>query len=90
MPFFQGTALGEILKRMALKMAVPKGLKSVECKRVVGGKNLPVRYIPKQPIQDALETKNQPTPLKFTLPNGNEVRMRRWASGNSKQFLIHV
>ncbi len=83
--------MGETLKRMSLKKAVPEGLKSVECERGVGGKNSPIRYIPEQdPIQDALETKNQPTPLKFTLPNGSEMRKMRWASGTPEHFLIHV
>ena len=73
--FFQGTELGETLRKMSLKNEVPEVLKSVECKHGVGGKNSPICYIPEQyPIQDALETKNQPTPLKFTLPNGSEMR----------------
>ena len=59
---FQGTELGEALKRMSLSKAVPEGLKSVECERGIGGKNSPIRYIPEQdPIQEALETKHQPT-----------------------------
>jgi hypothetical protein len=70
--------LGETPKRTSLKKAVPEGLKSVECERGVGGKNSPIHYIPEHdPIQDVLETKNQPTPLKFTLPNGSEmIKMR--------------
>ena len=36
---FQGTELGEALKRMSLSKAVPEGLKSVECERGIGGKN---------------------------------------------------
>ena len=52
---FQGTELGEALKRMLLSKAVPEGLKSVECQRGIGGKNSPIRYIPEQdPIQEAL------------------------------------
>ena len=89
--FFQGTVLGETLKRMSPKKAVPKVLKCVECERGVGGMNSPICYIPEQdPIQDALETKNQLTPLKFTLPNGSEMRKMRWASGTPEHFLIHV
>ena len=70
---FQGTELGEALKRMLLSKAVPEGLKSVECERGVGGKNSPIRYIPEQdPIQEALETKHQPTSFKLSFPQ--EVR----------------
>ena len=88
---FQGTELGEALKRMLLSKAVPEGLKSVECERGVGGKNSPIRYILEQdPIQEALETKHQPTSFKLSLPSGSEMRMVRWASGTPEHFLIHV
>ena len=67
---FQGTELGEALKRMLLSKAVPEGLKSVECERGIGGKNSPIRYIPEQdPINEALETKHQPTTFKLSLPS---------------------
>jgi len=76
---------------MSLSKAVPEGLKSMECERGVGGKNSPIRYIPEQdPIQEALETKHQPTSFKLTLPSGSEMRMTRWASGTPEHFLIHV
>ena len=88
---FQGTKLGEALKRVSLSKAVPEGLKSVECERGIGGKNSPIRYIPEQdPIQEALETKHQPTSFKLSLPSGSEMRMVRWASGTPEHFLIHV
>ena len=88
---FQGTKLGEALKRLLLSKAVPEGLKSVECERGVGGKNSTIRYIPEQdPIQEALETKHQPTSFKLSLPSGSEMRMVRWASGTPEHFLIHV
>ena len=76
---------------MSLSKVVPEGLKSVKCEHGVGGKNSPIRYILEQdPIQEALETKHQPTSFKLTLPSGSEMRMTRWASGTSKYFLIHV
>ena len=76
---------------MLLSKAVPEGLKSVECERGVGGKNSPICYIPEQdPIQEALETKHQPTSFKLSLPSGSEMRMVRWASGTLELFLIHV
>ncbi len=88
---FQGTELGEALKRMLLSKAVPEGLKSVECEHGDGGKNSPIHYIPKQDhIQEALETKNQPTSFKLSLPSGSEMRNKRWASGTPKHFLINV
>eukprot|EP00804_Cyclotella_cryptica_P005440 CCRYP_002984-RA/>CCRYP_002984-RA protein AED:0.40 eAED:1.00 QI:0/-1/0/1/-1/1/1/0/366 len=72
--------------------AFPKGLKWIECERGVGGKNSPVRYIPKQyPVQDALEKNKKTTYFKLTLPNtGNELKVAVWASGTPKQFLLHV
>ena len=88
---FQGTELGEALKRMLLSMAVPEGLKSVECKCGVRGTNSSIRYIPEQdPIQEALEMKHQPTSFKLSLPSGSEMRMVRWASGTPELFLIQV
>ncbi len=51
----------------------------------------PIRYIPEQdPIQDALETKHQPTSFKLSLPSESEMRMVRWASGTPENFLIHM
>ena len=88
---FQGTELGEALKRMLLSKAVPEELKSVECYCGIRGKNSPIRYIPEQdPIQDALEMKHQPTSFKLSIPSGSEMRMVRWASGIPKHFLIHM
>ena len=47
---------------MSAMKAFPKGLKSIEHKRGVGGKNLPIRYIPEQdPVQDALEKSKKTT-----------------------------
>jgi hypothetical protein len=47
---------------MFLSKAVPDGMKTIECEHVVGGKNTPICYIPKQyPIQDVIKTKHQPT-----------------------------
>jgi hypothetical protein len=72
---------------MSLKKAVPRSLKSVVCERGVGDKNPPICYIPEQdPIQDTLETNNQPRPLMFTLPNGSEMRKMRWAPGTPEHF----
>jgi hypothetical protein len=82
--------LGQALKRMSLAKALPKGLKSMECERGIGGKNSPIRYIPEQdPIQEALKTKHQPPSFKLTLPSGSEMRMTRWESGTHGHFLIH-
>jgi hypothetical protein len=52
---FLGLKLGEILKTMSFAKSVPKGLKLLECKQGVGGKNSPIRYIPeKDPVEEAL------------------------------------
>ena len=41
---------------MSALKSTPKGLKVVECKHGMGGKNAPIHYIPEQdPVQDALE-----------------------------------
>ena len=72
--------MGKALKRMLPSKAISEGLKSVECKHGIGGKNSPIPYIPKQvPIQ-----------FELTLPSGSEMRMSRWASRTSEHFLIHV
>ena len=75
-----------------LQKAVPKGLRWIECKCSLGGKNSPVRYIPKQyPMQDALKKNRKTTYFKLTLPNmGNELKVAVWASGTLEQFLLHV
>ncbi len=54
-------------------------------------KNSPNRYIPGQdPIQEALETKHQPTSFKLSLPSGSEMRMVMWVSRTPEHCLIHV
>jgi hypothetical protein len=77
---------------MSSVKAIPEGLKWVECKRGVGGKNSPIRYIPEQdPVQDALAKDKKTTYFKLTLPNtGNELKVAVWASGTPEQFLLHV
>ncbi len=90
---FQGTELGEALKRISLFKAVPQGFKSVECECGIEGKNSPIQYILEQdPIQETLETKHHPMSFMLTLPSGSEMRMMRWASGTPEPepFLIHV
>ena len=53
---------------MSLAKSTPKGLKVVECKRGMGGKNAPICYIPEQDlVQDALEKTNKTTYFKLTL-----------------------
>eukprot|EP00804_Cyclotella_cryptica_P011134 CCRYP_019068-RA/>CCRYP_019068-RA protein AED:0.16 eAED:0.56 QI:0/0/0/1/1/1/2/0/232 len=77
---------------MSSVKAFSEGLKWFECKRGIGGKNSPVRYIPEQdPVQDALEKTKKTTYFKLTLPNtGNELKVAVWASGTPEQFLLHV
>ncbi len=51
-------------------MSVPKGLKLTECERGVGGKKLPICYIPeKDPVQEALEKSKKVNYFKLTLPH---------------------
>jgi hypothetical protein len=71
---------------------VPKGLKLSECKRGVGGKNSPIRYIPeKDPVQEALEKTNKTNYFKLMLPNtGSKLKVTLWASGTPEQFILHV
>ena len=58
---FQGSDLGEALRKMSSVKSNPEGLKVVECERGVGGKNAPIRYIPEQdPVQDALKKQRRP------------------------------
>ena len=41
---------------MSSAKSVPKGLKLSECEQGIGGKNSPIRYIPKKdPVQEALK-----------------------------------
>ena len=55
---------------MSLVKSTPEGLKVVECKRDMGGKNAPIRYNPKQdPVQDALKKTKKTTYFKLILPN---------------------
>ena len=47
---FIGSDLGEQLHKMSLAKSTPKGLKVVECKHGMDGKNAPIRYIPEQDL----------------------------------------
>jgi hypothetical protein len=77
---------------MSFAKSVPKGLKLLECKRDVGGKNSPIRYIPKKdPVQEALEKNKKNNYFKLMLPNtGSELKVALWASGTPEQFILHV
>ncbi len=77
---------------MSFTKSVLEGLKRIECKHGIGGKNSPVRYIPEQdPVQDVLKKSKKTTYFKLTLPNtGNELKVAVWASGTPEQFLMHV
>ncbi len=74
---FIGTDLGEALHKMSSVKSNHEGLKVVECKGGMGGKNAPIRYIPEQdPVQDALEKTKKTTYFKLTLPNtGNKLKV---------------
>ena len=89
---FLGTRLGENLQAMSSTKAFPEGLKWIECERGVWGKNVLIRYIPKQdPVQDALEKAKKTTYIKLTLPNTrNELKVTVWESRTPEQFVLHV
>jgi hypothetical protein len=62
---------------MSFAKSVPKGLKLSECKRGIGGKNSPIRYIPeKDPVQEAFEKTKKTNYFKLMLPNtGSELKV---------------
>jgi hypothetical protein len=84
--------LGEILRTISFAKSVPEGLKLLECKRGVGGKNSLIRYIPeKDPVQEALKMSKKTNYFKLMLPNmGSELKVALWASGTPEQFVLHV
>jgi hypothetical protein len=77
---------------MSSAKVFPEGLKWIECERGIGGKNLPIHYIPeKDPVQDALEKGKKTTYIKLTLPNTwNELKVAVWVSRTPEQFVLHV
>jgi hypothetical protein len=77
---------------MSSAKSVPEGLKLTECERGIGGKNSPIRYIPKKdPVQEALEKSKKVNYFKLTLPHaGSEFKVALWASGTPEQFVLHV
>ena len=74
---FFGMKLGEILLTMSFAKSVPEGLKLSECKRGIGGKNSPIRYIPeKDPVQEIPEKNKNTNYFKLTLLNtGSELKV---------------
>jgi hypothetical protein len=90
MTLFLGTKLGEILRTMSFAKSVPKGLKLWECEQGIGGKNLPIRYIPeKDPVQEAPE-KTKMTNYLTLLNTSSELKVALWASRTPEQFILHV
>lgn len=70
--------MGVALKKMSISKAVPKGLKSSwNMFMVVGVRTLPFDILEQYPIQEALETKHQPTTCKLTLPSVRMQILRR-------------
>ena len=80
MKLFIGTRLGEVLRTMSFTKSVPKGLKLSKCEHGIGGKNLPICYIPKSdPIEEALEKKKKVIYFKLTLlSTGSEMSVAQW------------
>ena len=55
---------------MSFVKSVPEGLKLTECEPGIGGKNSPIRYIPKvDPVQEALEKNKKPMYFKLKFPS---------------------
>ena len=77
---------------MSFVKSIPKGLKWIECKHGIRGKNSPMCYIPEQgPMQDAFKKSKKTTYFKLTLPNtGNELKVVIWVSGTTEQFPLHL
>jgi hypothetical protein len=77
---------------MSFAKSVSEGLKLLECKRGVGGKNSPIPYIPtKDSVQEAPEKTKETNYFKLMVPNtGSELKVALWASGTPKQFVLHV
>jgi hypothetical protein len=71
---------------------VSKGLKLSECEWGIGGKNSPIRYIPKKdPVQEALEKTKKTNYFKLTLLNtGSKLKVALWASRTPEQFILQV
>jgi hypothetical protein len=71
---------------------VPEGLKLLECKQGVGGKNLLIHYIPeKDPAQESLEKSKKTRYFKLTLPHtGSEFKVVLWLSRTTEQFVLHM
>ena len=82
----------EDINTMSFTKSVPKGIKLSKCEHGIGGKNLPIRYIPKSdPAQEAHEKKKKVTYFKFTMPStGSEMSVAQWMSRTPKQLLLHV
>jgi hypothetical protein len=77
---------------MSFAKSVPEGLKLSECEHGIGGKNSPIRYIPKKdPVQETLEKNKKTNYFKLTLPHmGSKLKVALWASGTPEQFILHV
>ena len=77
---------------MSFAKYVPEQLKLSDCKRGVGGKNSPIRYIPeKNPVQEALEKNKKTNYFKLTLPHtGSKLKVALWVYGTPEQFILHV
>ena len=80
------------MQTMSFTKSVAKGLKLSECKWDVGGKNLPIGYIPeKDPVQEELEKNKKTNYFKLTLPHmGSKLKVALWVSGTPEQFILHV
>ena len=60
---------------MSFAKSFPKWIKVSECKWGIGGKNSPIRYIPKKDhVQEVLEKNNMTNYFKLTLPHMGSER----------------
>jgi hypothetical protein len=77
---------------MSFAKSVHEGLKLLERKHGIGGKNSPIQYIPKKdPDQEALERNKKTDYFKLMLPHtDSELKVALWASRTLEQFILHV
>ena len=80
------------MQTMSFAKSVPKGLKLLECKQGIGGKNSPIHYIPKKdPVKEAPERNKKTNYFKLTRPHtDSEFKVALLASGTPEEFILHV
>ncbi len=73
--------------KMSTNLRSPDMLKDAECEKGQLSQRPPIPYVP---VVDVITPKEEPTLLKFKLPDKSHISMPIFSHGNNKGYIVHI